>query len=226
MTASGRAEFGPVRIAWTDAAASVPPSRSILERLGEQQARRHALLRGVAARRFLAGRALLIEVAEQLTDPTDLAFTTTCERCGADHGRPRFERAPVAVSVTYAGSVVAVGAARIADAAAVGVDIERAPAAGQRGPMRDLDRLFAPAPAPDIQDWTLIEAALKADGRGITVDLAELRVGETGSGRAAGSRAIRIPGRVDAVDAQVLPGPSGFVLSAAMVPAAGAQPPG
>ena len=87
-------------------------------------------------------------------------------------------------------------------------------------PLRDLGPLFAPAPAPDIQDWTLIEAALKADGRGITVDLAEVRVGEIGSGRLAGSRAIRLPGRVDTVDARAVASPSGFVLSAAMVPAA------
>jgi 4'-phosphopantetheinyl transferase len=198
----------------------------VLESLGEQQVRRHALLNGVAAQRFLVGRALLIEVVEQLTDVSDLSFTTTCERCGAEYGRPRFEHALVAVSVSYAGSVVAVAAARIADAAAVGVDIERAPAAGSRVPMRDLGPLFAPAPAPDIQDWTLIESALKADGRGVTVDLAEVRVGETGSGRLAGSRAIRLPGRVDAVDARVIAGPSGFVLSAAMAPAAGEPPPG
>jgi 4'-phosphopantetheinyl transferase len=225
MAASGRAEFGPIRIAWTDAAASAPPPPSILERLGEQQVRRHAVLDGVAAQRFLAGRALLVELAEQLTAVADLALTTTCARCGADHGRPRFERAPVAVSVSYGGSVVAVAAASTADAAAVGVDIERVPAAGPRVPMRDLGLLFAPAPAPDIQDWTLIEAALKTDGRGITIDLAEVRVGEIGSGRWAGSRAIRVPGRVDTVDARVVAGPSGFVLSAAMVPAAG-EPPG
>ena len=220
MEASGRAEFGPVRIGWTDAAASAPPPQSILGRLGEQQLRRHAALEGVAARRFLAGRALLIKLAEQLTDVTDLALTTTCVRCGADHGRPRFEHAPVAVSVSYAGSVVAVAAASTADAAAVGVDIERVQAAGPGVPLRDLGPLFAPAPAPDIQDWTLIEAALKADGRGITVDLAEVRVGEIGSGLRAGSRAIRVPGRVDIVDARAIASPLGFVLSAAMVPAA------
>jgi 4'-phosphopantetheinyl transferase len=198
----------------------------VLERLGEQQVRRHTLLNGVAAQRFLVGRALLVEVVEQLTDVTDLAFTTTCERCGADHGRPRFERAPVAVSVSYAGGVVAVAAARIADAAAVGVDIERAPTVGQRVPMRDLAPLFAPALAPDMQGWTLIEAALKADGRGIAIDLPDVRVGETGSGRLAGSRAIRLPDRVDTVDAGVIAGPADFVLSAAMIPAAAEQPPG
>ncbi len=184
------------------------------------------MLNGVAAQRFLVGRTLLVEVVEQLTDVTDLAFTTTCERCGADHGRPRFERAPVAVSVSYAGSVVAVAAARIADAAAVGVDIERAPTDGGRAPMRDLGRLFAPALAPDMQGWTLIEAALKADGRGIAIDLADVRVGGTGSGRLAGSRAIRLPGRVETVDAGAIVGPVDFVLSAAMIPAAGGQPPG
>ena len=35
-----------------------------------------------------------------------------------------------------------------------------------------------------------------------------------------GARAVRIPGRLDSVDAAVIVGPPGFVLSAAMVPAA------
>lgn len=230
--ATGRAQFGPVTIAWTDAAASAPPSPRVLERLGEQQMRKYAALRGDAAKRFLAGRSLLADLIEELTDVADLGFTTTCERCGADHGRPRLERAPVEVSLSYAGSVVAVAAARQTDAAAVGVDIEREPSEGPLTPLRDLERLFAPAEAPDTQGWTLIEAALKADGRGVTVDLAQVKVGEIGTGRLRGSRAVRIPSRdsgdagVDAgVDAGAIAGPSGFVLSAAMVPAAGERHP-
>ena len=188
--------------------------------LGEQQARRYASLSGVRAQRFLAGRWLLAELIAELTDETDLGFTTTCERCGADHGRPRLERAPVAVSVSYAGSMVAVAASRREDAAEVGVDIEREPGGGAHSRLDDLAPLFAPAAAPDTQGWTLVEAALKADGRGVSVDLAEVHVCEVGTGRWPGARAVRIPGRLDSVDAAVIVGPSGFVLSAAMVPAA------
>ena len=222
--ATGRAQFGPVRAAWTDAAASAPPSLRVLERLGAQQMRRYAALSGDAARRFLIGRALLADLVAELVGDVDLGVTTTCDRCGADHGRPRMEHAPVAVSLSYAGSIVAVAAARQTDAAAVGVDIERAPSEGSRTALRDLAPLFAPADAPDTQGWTLIEAALKADGRGVRVDLAQVRVGEAGSGRLTASRAVWIPGG-DSIDAGVLAGPSGFVLSAAMVPAAGERRP-
>jgi 4'-phosphopantetheinyl transferase len=222
--ATGRAQFGPVHVAWTDAAASAPPSHDVLERLGSQQMRRYAALSGDAARRFLAGRALLVDLADELADDADLALTTTCERCGADHGRPRMERAPVAVSLSYAGSVVAVAVAPHTDAATVGVDIEREPREGSLTPLRDLEPLFAPAKAPDMQGWTLIEAALKADGRGVRVDLAQVRVGDVGSGRLTASRAVGIPNR-GSIDAGVLAGPSGFVLSAAMVPAAGERHP-
>jgi len=46
--------------------------------------RKYAALSGDAAQRFLAGRSLLADLIEELTDVADLGFTTTCERCGAD----------------------------------------------------------------------------------------------------------------------------------------------
>jgi 4'-phosphopantetheinyl transferase len=221
----GRAQFGPIRIAWTDAAASPAPDPEIIERLGDAQVRRHASLSGAAAHRFAVGRALLAGLIGELTDAADLGFTTTCERCGAEHGRPRLERVPVAVSISSAGSVVAVAAAAQTDAGAIGVDIERVPAGGAGTQLSELAALFAPAPPPDTEGWTLLEAALKADGRGIAVDLDGVHIGAIGTGRIAGSRAVRIPGRVDAVDAGLIAGPTGFVLSAAMVPAAGERHP-
>ncbi|MGZ8803834.1 MAG: hypothetical protein ACXWZG_00850 [Microbacterium sp.] len=216
--AAGVGTFGPVRVAWADAADVGAIPLDVLEAFGAQQVRRYASLTGDAAHRFLVGRAMLSDLIADLTDQPDLGFTSTCDRCGADHGRPRLERAPIAVSVSYTGSMVAVAAARHADAAAVGVDIEQVPIAGARSRLTDLAALFAPAPPPDIEGWTLIEAALKADGRGVTIDLSEVEV--SGSGRVPGSRAVRIPGRNDAVAAAVIAGPSGFVLSAATVPAA------
>lgn len=224
MTA-GRARFGPVSIAWADAAASATPSVGVLDRLGASQVSRYRAMRGDGARRFLAGRALLLQLVDELTSVAELEFTTLCERCGADHGRPRFDGAPVAVSVGYAGPMVVVGAALHTHAAAVGVDIEKVPPEGASRPLVELDRLFSPHSAPDIEGWTLIEAAMKADGRGLGIDLAEIEVGASGTGEYAGSRAIRIPGRLHPVDAAVLGGPPGFVVSAAMVPVAGEQHP-
>ena len=155
-------------IAWCDAVSGPPASADVLRRLGEPQVRRYAALSGEKAQRFLAGRSLLAGLIDELTDAVDLGFTTTCERCGAEHGRPRLERAPVAVSVSYAGSIVAVAAAAPADAAGGGRRHRTRAGRGVRTAGCDeLAPLFAPAPAPDIEGWTLIEAALKADGRGV-----------------------------------------------------------
>jgi 4'-phosphopantetheinyl transferase len=217
----GSGSFGAARIAWTDASSSGPVPIDLLERFGEQQVRRYASLTGVAARKFLAGRSLLADLIAEMTDEPDLTLISTCRRCGGDHGQPRLEGAPIAVSLSYAGNVVAAAAVLHVDASAVGVDIERIPRAGAVGPLSDLAPLFAPAPPPDRETWTLIEAALKADGRGLVVDLFEIEVGDEGSGRVEGARAIRVPGRTGAVDATVIAGPEGFILSAATVPAAG-----
>ena len=217
----GREEFGPIRVGWADAAASALSTLRMPRILGEQQARRYASLSGVRARRFLAGRWLLAELIAELTDETDLGFTTTCERCGADHGRPRLERCSGGGERQLRGQ----------HGRRCGITTTRMPRrwastsnASQAGVRTagstTSPRLFAPAAAPDTQGWTLIEAALKADGRGVSVDLAEVHVGEVGTGRWPGARAVRIPGRLDSVDAAVIVGPSGFVLSAAMVPAA------
>lgn len=217
--AAGAGTFGPVHVAWADAAAAGAVPLDVLTALGVQQARRFASMAGGTAQRFLVGRAMLVDLVAELTGQDDLGFTTTCERCGADHGRPRLERVPIAVSVSYAGSMVAVAAARHSDAAAVGVDIEQVPDGGAHGRLTELAALFAPARPPDMEGWTLIEAALKADGRGVAVDLSEVEVVEP-AGRGPGRRAVRIPGRSDPVDAAVVSGPAGFVLSAAMVRAA------
>jgi len=215
----GRTQFGRAEIAWTDAAACTAPTASVWDRLGEQQARRHAALSGIAAQRFLAGRVMLLALITQLTDSDDLGFTTTCERCGADHGRPRLQHAPVAVSVSYAGPVVAVAAVRLGDANAVGIDIERRPLGKADEPLHELANLFGSATPPDIAQWTMLEAVVKADGRGIRLDLSTVHIGEPSSGVLPGSRAVRVPGREHGIDTMTLTGPAGFVLSAAIVPA-------
>ena len=180
-----RAEFGPILLSWADASEPGEASTAALERLGEAQRRRHGALSGLQARRFLLGRRLLVELASELTAVEDLRLTTTCERCGAEHGRPRMDSAPVAVSVSYAGNVVAVAAARHTDAAAVGVDIEAEPPPGRYEPLHALAPLFAPSAPPDTERWTLIEAALKADGRGVEVDVAAVDVAGVQIGAAA-----------------------------------------
>ncbi len=216
----GRGEFGASRIAWTDASLHDLAAADLLDALGDlgdQQVRRYAGLTGVAAHRFVVSRWLVRQLATELADHDDLLITTTCPRCGADHGQPRFETAPVAVSISYAGSFVVVAAANLTDASAVGVDIERERAGDPQHPLAELAALFAPSTPPTLREWTLIEAALKADGRGLNVDLSQVEIEPIDAGRATDSRAIRIPGRSEPVDAMQIDGPPGFVLSAAMV---------
>lgn len=212
-----RLEAGPILVRWADSTHHPALAPEVLAPLGEQQARRFRSLHGTRARRFLVGRRLLIDAIGEFTDLADVGFTTTCERCGAEHGRPRLEHAPVVVSVSYAGSMVAVAAAGLNDALAVGVDIEQLPSGDRSVALEDLAPLFAPNPPPDMQRWTLLEAALKADGRGVRVDPARVGVGGIGSGEVRGWRALRITGRAEGVDATAIEGPAGFALSAAMV---------
>ncbi|GAA1974087.1 hypothetical protein [Microbacterium pumilum] len=219
----GRGVFGPALVAWTDASALDLQPMEVLSPLGEEQLDRYRALSDIHARRFVTGRWLLAELVPELADAADLTLTTICERCGASHGRPRLTRAPVAVSVSYAGRVVAVAAVRTADASAVGVDIEPEPVAGRHRRLHDLEPLFAPAEPPDIEGWTLLEAAVKADGRGLTIDPAAVRIGDAGTGESPESRAVRIPGRGDVIDAAVIAGPRGFILSAAIAPARAAS---
>jgi len=223
--AVGRGRFGPTLLAWTDATLSPALDPEVIRPFGERQVQRYASLSAERAQRFLTGRSLLACVIGELTDEPDLELTATCERCGAEHGRPRLVHAAVAVSVSYAGDMVAVAAVDLARAGAVGVDIERMPHDGVHGRLSELAPLFAPASPPDIAGWTLLEAALKADGRGVTVSLEHVEVGPAGSGSLPGAGAVRLPGRSDIVDAALLPGPDGFVLSAAVAPSAGAHSP-
>jgi len=213
----GRGEFGATRIAWTDASLHDLSADDVLDDLGEQQVRRYAALTGLAAHRFLVSRWLAGQLVAELADHDDLRLVTTCPRCGADHGQPRFETAPVVVSISYAGSMVVVAAAHSTEASAVGVDIERQRSGDEHLPLVDLASLFAPSPSPTLQEWTLIEAALKADGRGLNVDLSLVEIEPIDTGRAADSRAIRIPGRSEPVVARQIDGPAKFVLSSAMV---------
>lgn len=186
------------------------------------QQRRLSALRGVAAERFVVGRELLALVIDELAAQAaaqgehpqtgSVELTASCDRCGGEHGAVRVHGLPVAVSVSYAGSMVAVAVALQTAAAAVGVDIEREPSGGPFAPLPSLGALFAPAPVPSAEGWTLLEAALKADGRGLTVDVAQCVIESSAAGRA-----VRIPGRAEPVPAATVSGPVGLVLSVAAI---------
>jgi 4'-phosphopantetheinyl transferase len=96
--------------------------------------------------------------------------------------------APFVASVSYAGNLAVVAVApRTAEVSAIGVDAEldldrQRDAAGLGGVLGG-DREVT------VQEWTRVEAALKADGRGLRVDPALVRVDDDPAGWTA-----RVPG--------------------------------
>ncbi len=166
------------------------------------------------------GRWLLAELVGEMLPGADVAFSTVCPRCGADHGPPVAVGLPVSVSVSYAGSLVVVGAVHGRDAASLGVDVE-AVRPGPGGPMADLAALFAPQPPPDLRGWTMIEAALKADGRGLRVPpgdvVVDARRGAAASVLGEATVLVSVPGRADLIEAAPAPAPVGYLVSVAVV---------
>jgi 4'-phosphopantetheinyl transferase len=131
-----------------------------------------------------------------------------CPRCDGPHGRVTVSGAPYLVSVTYAAGYAIAAVASMTDAAALGIDAEpevdaRRDAAGMRGVLG--------AGEATVREWTRVEAALKADGRGLRVDPASVVVTAADDGWTAG-----VPdGAVyDGWDA---PGPAGVLLSVALL---------
>lgn len=145
----------------------------------------------------VAGRHLLRE-ALTLLGAADTGIRQHCDACGdGDHGPLTNDHA--AVSVSYAPGVVVVAAAR---ARAIGIDVE-----ADAGALTDLDALFAPARPPDAASWTAVEAALKADRRGLRVDPAAVVVADGWA---------RVPGNDRPVAVHRVAGPAGYVVSLAI----------
>ncbi len=187
---SGRGRLGPVLLAWSHAP---------------------------VADRFAEGRRLLAALVAELTGDPVVEVIRLCPWCGADdHGTPRVRRHPIAVSVSYAQEQVVVAAVRTADAASVGVDVEPAASAAKMG---ELALLFAPGSPPDLRGWTLLEAALKADGRGVNVEPSAVAFGPTATSVIGEAVVIGIPGRDEPVLAAEAAGPEGFVVSVAVLSA-------
>ena len=133
-----------------------------------------------------------------------------CPRCGGSHGPLRAEGAAEAISVTYAGGLAVVASIPHAVASSIGIDAER----GDDDSPAGIDRM---RPGTTLRDWTRIEAALKADGRGLDVDPAVVRI----HGAPDDWTAV-LPGRSMPILGIDAAGPEGIVLSVAIVPAAAA----
>jgi 4'-phosphopantetheinyl transferase len=84
----------------------------------------------------------------------DVPIANPCPFCGGPHGPVQLPGSPWRASVSYAGDLAVVGVVPSAGIGAFGLDAEDVAKTG------DLD----------LRAWTRVEAALKADGRGIRVD--------------------------------------------------------
>ncbi|MEV7693256.1 chemotaxis protein CheY [Microbacterium sp. NPDC089189] len=133
-----------------------------------------------------------------------------CVHCGGAHGVPRLDGGVDAVSLAYTASHVfaAVGAG----VHALGIDAECGDPADAAG----VERLRAGA---TLRDWTRLEAVAKADGRGLALDVATVRIESD-----AGARwTARVPGAPHPFSGADLIGPAGVVLSVARAAAPAGQ---
>ncbi|MGO1234958.1 MAG: 4'-phosphopantetheinyl transferase family protein [Microbacterium gubbeenense] len=193
-----RLRAGDAVVAFADAAGSSGDASG----LSETDQRRAAALVGIRRARFLVGRSLIRSLIGELAPGSDAAVIARCPRCGGDHGPVRAVGAPVSISVSYAGSVVAVAATR--GPRAVGIDIERGE---PRALVEGLERVFRTPPTR--RRWTEFEAVVKADGRGLAVPPDAVRFEPRGESALAHLADARY--RVDALDA-----PTGYTASIAV----------
>ena len=147
--------------------------------------------------RLLAG---LLPAGAELGNP--------CPRCGGPHGPVVVSRAPFVASVTYAGDYAIVAVAATRKATALGIDAEpehdaRRDAAGMTGVLG--------AGEATVRDWVRVEAALKADGRGLRVDPSRVVVVPAADGWTA---AVPEGGVYTGWD---VPGPPGILVSVAVL---------
>jgi 4'-phosphopantetheinyl transferase len=114
--------------------------------------------------------------------PDAVAVDRTCDRCGAQHGRPRLPGNGLHASVSHSGDIVAVA---ITSAGPVGVDVEAVRsidfAAVTERVCTPGERNHVHAAADFFTFWTRKEAVLKATGEGLLRPMTDLEVAPPGS---------------------------------------------
>lgn len=135
--------------------------------------------RGPQDERFPAGRALLRELVSELTgQPADeVRITASCPDCDSPHGRPAVEGSPLHVGLSHTATATVAVASW---AGPVGVDAEELP--GSSAAIEAVEVLTGVA---DLRHWTRVESVLKADGRGLRVDPAAVRIHDSGAAATA-----------------------------------------
>lgn len=148
--------------------------------------------------------------------PAAVRLSNPCARCGGPHGAVRIEGADFVASVSYAGEYAVVAVGDRAAVSAIGVDAE--PADDPRRDAAGMEGVLGRGEA-SVRSWTRVEAALKADGRGLRVDPATVRIDETPDGWTAA-----VPGGGLFFGADVA-APPALVVSVAVRPRVSSAPP-
>ena len=198
-------------IAWARVADLGDFTEADLAAMGERQLARHRQLSGARAAGFLAGRALIRTLVVGLGGGDDVPLDSSCAGCGEDHAAPRTPG--FVLSVSHAEDLVAVAVSR--GSAPLGVDLERNSAEDR---VAELGPMFPAGSAPDLAGWTRIEAAVKADGRGVEIDPNTVRLEPARSVPPAAGPLVWsavLPGRRSPLQVATLPGPDGHTLSVA-----------
>jgi 4'-phosphopantetheinyl transferase len=117
---------------------------------------------------FIAGRWMLRQLASELLGiaPDRVHLTAPCPDCGREHGKPHVVGSRLQLALTHGADVVVAAASWDA---AVGIDIEPLDQ-----PAAALAAIGVLAGEDSLLRWTRIEAILKADGRGLRVDPAQV----------------------------------------------------
>ncbi|KAF2417987.1 hypothetical protein B2K11_11260 [Microbacterium sp. B35-30] len=155
-----------------------------------------------AARRDVAWDLLreMLAPGAELSNP--------CARCGGPHGPVRTTDASARPAVAYASGVaVAVVAFRGTGTFAIDVEAETDPVRDAAG----LNGVLGARSGVRLRDWVRVEAALKADGRGLRVDPGTVAIAPVG-GRAW--QAVVPDGPV--ITGWDIDGPPGLVISVAL----------
>lgn len=111
---------------------------------------------------FLGGRLLIRTLLAELTGlaPTEVFLHAPCVDCSRQHGRVTAPDTEFHLSVTHSESAVVIAASDVP----VGIDTEHDPSP------EALAAIGVVAGEASLSRWTRVEAVLKADGRGLTVD--------------------------------------------------------
>lgn len=212
---TGSTRLGAIVVAWTTidpvhltrghAGGQAATSASDLAALSDADRERAGQLTPDRRARFVAGRRLLISLVDaEFPTATYALRPARCVRCGRDHAGPVIDGVDAVASLAFSSGIAVAALAPTAAIDRLGVDVERDDADATRS--EDLSGLLGASGGPVLRRWTRIEAVVKADGRGLAIDPADVRLRGDGA---------RITGDATRYQVAGVTGPPGYWISVA-----------